>query len=69
MRRNAAYRYICLLPHLGSAEGELPDETGRAQLVGAELLEAGHDPTASRDSDQLDLRAAHPSRKKENALQ
>ncbi len=61
--------YVCLLPYLGGAEGELPDEASRSQLIGAELLEAGHDPTASRDSDQLDLRPAHPSRRKGNALQ
>ncbi len=53
--------------YLGGAESELPDEASRAQLIGAELLEAGHDPTARRDSDQLDLWAAHPSRRKGNA--
>jgi hypothetical protein len=58
-----------LASYLGGAEGELPDEAGRAQLIGAELLEAGHDPTARRDGNQFDLRAAHPSRRKENALQ
>jgi hypothetical protein len=47
--------------YLGGAEGELPDEAGRAQLIGAELLEAGNDPTPSGDGNQLDLRPAHPS--------
>ncbi len=56
-----------LASYLGGAKGELPDEAGRSQLVGAELLEAGNDPTASRDGNQLDLRPAHPSRRKENA--
>jgi hypothetical protein len=55
---------VCFLLYLGGAEGELPDEASGAQLIGAQLLEAGYDPTASGDSDQLDLRAAHPSRKK-----
>ncbi len=58
---------VCFLPYLGGAEGELPDEASRAQLIGAELLEAGHDPSASGDGNQLDLRPAHPSRRKENA--
>ncbi len=55
--------------YLGGAECELPDETSRAQLIGAELLETGHDPTARGDGNQFDLRAAHPSRRKDNALQ
>jgi hypothetical protein len=58
-----------LASHLGGAEGELPDEASRAKLIGAELLEARNDSTARRDGDQLDLRAAHPSRRKENGLQ
>jgi hypothetical protein len=64
--RRCDYMFAC---YLGGAEGELPDEASGAQLVGAQLLEAGHDPTASGDGNQLDLWAAHPSRRKENALQ
>ncbi len=48
------YRY------LGGAEAEFADESGGPELVRAQLLEAGHDPAARGDGDQLDLWAAHP---------
>ncbi len=45
---------------LGRAEVQLADQTGIAQLVGAQLLEPGHDSAASSDGDQLDFGASNP---------
>ena len=45
---------------LGRAEVQLADQTGVAQLVGAQLLEPGNDSAASSDGDQFDFGASNP---------
>ena len=48
---------------LGRSEVDLANQTGLAQLVGAQLLEPGDDAAAGGDGDQLDLGTANPSKK------
>jgi len=45
---------------LGRAEVQLADKTSRAQLIRAQLLETGNDPTTGSDGDQFDLRTPDP---------
>ncbi len=45
---------------LGGAEVQLANQTGVAQLVGAQLLEPGHDSAASSNGDQFDFGASNP---------
>jgi hypothetical protein len=54
-------------PVLGGAEVELTHESGRAEFVGAQLLEPGHDPAASGDGDQLDFGSADPPAMRQDA--
>ena len=60
-------RVLALLDHehpvFGRAERHLANHPGGTQLVRGELLEAGNDPAAGGDCNELDLGTADPSGK------
>ena len=53
---------------LGRSEVDLANQTGLAQLVGAQLLEPGDDAAAGGDGDQLDLGSTDPSIQNEHLV-